>query len=187
MPRYEEKDYHKALTMYRTLGRNISAVERQMGVSRPTLIGWKQSGYPVEVTDGRDWDMYLDEVDKAIVAEIKQREVLARIDDQRAFVSSEKERVRKMLDKVYDRILGRDGELPVEIKPADYDKLMRLYLMLDNQEQDKVLFMQNFIAKVIEIIADVVDEKQFALIKARFISMQQKERDKMPLLTGGAS
>lgn len=172
---YSTEKKSSCLFTYRDLGRNMSATARQEGVSKPTLYNWKKNGIPDEVTGGVEWDEWLDRQEEREL----QRRRAEEIETERSFLEDQRERTDEILNKIHAKILA--GE--VEVRPSDWDKMIRLRLMLDNKERDKLEFMNHMASVMVELVMECFDpsEQEFALFRSKLLNLQSREKQKLEL------
>lgn len=168
---YEEQDFARALEIYKLTGRNLAETSRRSGMSRPTLYKAKKEGFPTVLTGGQKWDVYLDKQEEELVRQ-KKEELL---EDERKWLETKRDQTDDVINEIYAKIVAGD----VEVKPGDFDKLIRTRMLLDGVKQDKIEFMQAFAAKLLGIIADVVDEQQFTLVKSRVMGEMESRKNKL--------
>lgn len=179
---YDSTDHARALEVYELTGRNMARTSRDTDISKPTLNKWRREGLPVEVTGGLHWDDYLDDKESAQVQEMR----LSVVEEEREFIDAQRERTRQMLDKIYTAVMAGGAE----IKPSDYSKILRDYMLLQNMDQEKSDFMQAFASRMIGIVAEILmqldgGEPAFALFRSRVEQLMSRERESLDLLPSG--
>ena len=164
-----------ALELYLLHEGNISEVARDKRMpSRVTLQAWKKAGHPKTMTKGVDWETYRLEQD-----DIKQKRVqVKRATEANDFLDEAQEAIKEVFRQIKISIDAGD----FEAKPADLEKMLKLYLTLDQREQEQQVWMQTVMVKILTLIADVVSPEQFTLIRQKFLDMERNESAKLNLV-----
>lgn len=175
---YSEIDHQRCLDLYKLFGRNMSKVAREKNTpSRRTLITWANEGLPVETTGGLSWDEYLDRQEDAALTRAKEEALTRTTTEGKAMVLRMQDDVEDMLESIKHYVeSGR-----ANISAGDYERLARLWMQMANVDREKLEWMEDFMRKVANIILDVVDEHQFAKIKAKMADMATREAKKLNL------
>ena len=160
---------HKlALELYELHDRNISEVARDPRMpSRISLIKWKKSGKPITITGGKTWDDYLDQKTEQMV----HRANVQRAQQHGSFLDEALDGIEHAFRVIKAKIDAGD----FEAKPADLEKMVKLYMQLDQRDQDQQNWMHDVMIKLLTIISDVVTLEQFTVIRQKF---QNYEREK---------
>lgn len=176
MASYGTPDHKRALKLFLT-DLTYNGVSEAMGgnPSPKTIMSWADKGLPEEMTGGKTWEEYKDSLARRSVALVKKRE--EQLTKSPQFMAAVVEKVDDVLDVAYDRLLAGEARLNY----ADLDKLIRLRLMLSNTDQEKVEWMENTAAQMFKVAFEIMDERQFALFKARMIEMQSKKTKTLDL------
>lgn len=146
--KYNEFDQRRALLLYAE-SRNLAATSKTMAISRPTLTDWKKNGYPVEITGGDDWDTYLERKDREDTrsAILKANEEGAK--ETSAFLKQARVDVQLLFENARDRLMKGKGLVSF----SDVQALLGMYIKLDNQGADRILWMQEMMTKLFKIVA----------------------------------
>lgn len=164
-----------ALDLYELHDGNISEVARDKRMpSRITLIKWKKEGHPKIVTGGRDWDSYLDNKQEALVKSSNIR----RAKEHNSFLDEAIDGIESVFRQVRDKIEAGD----FEAKPADMEKMIKLYMQLDQRDVEKKNWMDGMMVHVLTIISEVVNLEQFTVIRTKFQDLERQETKKLDLV-----
>lgn len=148
MPKeYTFKDELMALNHYE-VNRNLSDTARTLKIGRTTLHRWKTSGVPQSITGGLDWDQYIEQKDRAVVKKATEETAVRVNRDAINFIEESKLDLGEIIEKLKTDLLAGYA------KPTfgDYEKLLMMYLRLDNQANDRVLWQRAFIRDVIRAV-----------------------------------
>ncbi len=164
-----------ALDLYILHDGNISEVARDARMpSRVTLQKWKKDGLPKRITKGLDWDEYRIEHQEKTRRQIQVKQA----NEQDDFLTEARDTIKDVFRSI--KIAIDSGDF--EAKPADLEKMMKLYLTLDTRDEAQQTWMQAMMVKVLTIIADVVTPEQFTLVRQRFLDLERNEAAKLDLV-----
>jgi len=171
MPRYTLETQIEALKLYEQ-EQNLSRIARMEHMpSRKTLHDWKTEGVPVELTGGLGWDEYVQQKEEQIARDVRERAIIRYEQDTIDFLDRAKDDVRALFDQLRDRLLAGAGEA----KFGDIEKLLMMFMRLDNQNADRLMWQQTMIRRMLEIIVHRLRNHPnlIALIKSDFIALQE--------------
>lgn len=172
MPRYGPVEQSDALRLYEQ-GESLSAISRRRGMpSRETLNNWKKDGTPVEITGGVPWDEYVDARRKADAQATRDRAVISTEETTLTFLENAKNDVARLFEELRKRLATGEGEA----KFADIEKLLNVYIRLDNSKANQLMWMQSVVRRLVQIVVRrVKDPNAVQLIQADLIALQEAE------------
>jgi len=162
-------------------GDSISKIAKQHKISRPTLQKWKAQGEPLSITGGLSWEEFR-ETDRAE----QTAKALARRSEQTAsdsldFFKKAKGDIQDLYTEMHRRLMSGEGKVSF----ADAEKLLNIFIRLDNQGADRVIWMQDVMTKIIRAVAGVVqDERMLLMIKNEMVAIAAGERKKLGNIPG---
>ena len=175
MPNNKAHLHKLALELYELHERNISEVSRDARMpSRVTLIKWKEAGHPKTITGGKSWDAYLDTKTEEMVH--RARVKCAKQHD--SFLDEAISGIEEAFRVIKDKIDAGD----FEAKPADLEKMVKLYMQLDQRDQDQQNWMHAVMIKLLTIISDVVSLEQFTVIRTKFQDYERETSRELELV-----
>lgn len=147
--------------------------------SRPIIVKWAKEGHPHSLTKGLSWDEFKKARSAAVVAKYREARVARNQDENLDMIESMREDVKNVLEGLVGKLSAGD----FEAKPADLEKLITLYMKLDNDAADKITWMNHVASQLIQAAAEVVtDDRLRDLMRLKFIEIMEKERDRMGVI-----
>lgn len=162
-------------------GMKIAPIAKQLGVSRQTLTVWKKEGFPIEITGGKTWEEFR-EFDRAETMQVYQAKAAERATESSLeFFETAKKDVMALFEVARGRLMDGEGVLNF----SDVDKLLNVYIRLDNQAADRVLWMQDIMRKLFSVVVGRVKDERIVLqIRSDLMGLAAGEQRKMGSLPG---
>ena len=170
-----DQDHARALMWYME-GISAGKIGDRLRVTRNTIQNWKKAGLPHAMTGGLNWDDFIEAEKKrehaAVVSRAKEQLDKTSIE----FLAGAKQDVMQLFEVAKSRLLDGEGEL----RYSDVEKLLTLFIRLDNQSADRIVWMQNFLRKVVRALySRVKDERTLKLIESDLVGIAAEEQQKM--------
>lgn len=175
MAKFTNMDYRRALMLFLD-DVSITDIAKQMDTSRQSVTKWKKLGLPEEITGGRDWEEFrqserADHTRRAMVR-AKEEETESSLE----FFEKAKEDVRALFEEARSRLMAGEGKLNF----SDVERLLNIFIRLDNHAADRVLWMQDVMSKMIRCVDNrVKDERIFLQVRNDFIQIAAGEQKKL--------
>jgi hypothetical protein len=160
----KQKRQEQALYLYETNGQNIQAISEMPGMpTRQTLYVWRDAGHPAHITGGQSWDDFLYEKHKGIreglppqIATVVPAQDYEDVDVDD--LGALKARTMQIFNTVAEHFINHQAE----IKLADANTAIKLYLFLDGEQKKQIEFAEGFAEIVLGAAAQIMDEQQYA-------------------------
>lgn len=181
MATYGFNEQARALQAYED-GSSISAISRLSGMpSRDTLQRWKKSGEPVALTGGKDWDEHIESKKVVDLERSRVRHLQEFGEKATSFQAQALSDVKVAWTKLTTQI--QDGR--VQASYSDLEKLMNLFIRLDNQPADKLLWLQDKMRAILGIVMNrVSSQATIDLIKMDLLALESETRSKLGPIPG---
>jgi hypothetical protein len=140
-----------------------------------TLYNWAEAGEPKSETGGLSWHEYRDRMLEKQIQHSREKSLVRESESEKAFLDRAKDMTREAFTTVYHRIL--DGS--ADVRGSDLDKMMRLYLLLDNQAAEQINWMEHFATQVFGIAFEVMNEQQYNVFKSKVLDLQYKKKKEL--------
>ena len=176
MAKYSELDQKRALSLFLD-GETISEISRMMGVSRQTLDTWSKAGHPTFMSGGRDWKTFREEnrADVQTRAIVKQAVSIQK--SSLDFLESTKKDVQTLFHSLKAELLAEGAE---KRSYADIEKLLNIFIRLDNQGAEKIIWQQDQLRKMFTVILNRVKDERIVLqIRNDMIGIAAAEQKKL--------
>ena len=173
-------DHRRALMLYLD-DVSISKIATQMGISRQTLTTWKSDGFPIEITGGKTWEEFK-EFERSRAMQLSQTRAAERAaESSLQFFETAKKDVMELFEQARTRLMAGEGNLNF----SDIDKLLNVYIRLDNQAADRVLWMQDIMRKLFSVVVGRVKDERIVLqIRSDLMGLAAGETRKMGSIPG---
>lgn len=173
---YTDFDKEKCLKMFLN-GMSFKEISAELDgrPSHQTLYNWSERGEPQSLTGGMDWFTYKQKVDESRLEVSRKRSLQRESEEGKAFIDEAKTMTENAFKKVYERIM----EGTADVRGSDLDKMLRLYLLLDNQAAEQVAWMENFATQVFGMAFEIMTEQQFHTFKSKVLDLQYKKRQEL--------
>lgn len=171
MAKYSEQQIMGWFERWRSEGRNLSAINEDPDTpSYPTLLKYKREGHPKSVMDGLNWDQYADKLDRAKLDRERTKSIEAASKDDRNFMENQKSRLMQMMDQVFHKVMADQTEVSIN----DFNRMMDLYIKLDNQAADRIEWMRKKMRLMVKVVRRHVNDEQFEGIKMDLMDEEAK-------------
>lgn len=175
MARHSKSHKQKsALEYYCANGGNVTKTSKHVGVSRVTIISWRDKGLPTAITGGDDWDTYKDKMQAREIAVSKSRQL------EKDFNFHEE--AMDTLEIVLRELRAKLELGDFDAKPSDVPKIIEMFFKLDTRDADMKNWMNGVMIQIMQIIADTVTPQQYAVIGTKLMDLNRKTTEKLDLL-----
>lgn len=172
MATYSEEQKQNALNLY-LKDASVTRIEQMTGITRATLHTWMKKG---ELTDGDPWQMYRDKLRAEQLQATRRAELQAVVDGERKYLDQVKHDLREI---VYENVIAKFRAGEFDVKVGDLTEIVKLYNQLENGAAEKIAFAEYFAGKVLEIVYDIIDEKQYVELRQKLESYQTEIEAKL--------
>lgn len=167
-----------ALNSYMVSG-EPSAVHKATGVPIRTIHHWMKQGL---LTNGIPWKEYRQQMKAAELMNTRTAEL-------EALRSGERSRKEQMMidlwETVYERVVQKINLGDFDASPRDLTEILKLNEALENRSQEKIEFAKWFLSRVLAELLPIIDDRQYALFKAKMISLSQEVEARVNPLSKG--
>lgn len=173
-------DHRRALMLYLDNGK-IAPIAKVLTCSRQTLTSWAREGLPIEITGGKTWKEFR-ETERTRAMQLSQSRAAERATESSLeFFESAKADVKELFDNLRERLMSGEGEPNF----SDVERLLNVFVRLDNQAADRVLWMQDVLRKVFQIVVGrVTDERLLLQIRGDLMGIGASETRKLGSIPG---
>lgn len=164
----KDEQVHRALMVYKDT-RNKAKVARDVGVSRQTIHRWANEGL---LTDGEEWDAYLDRQEEMAMQMSKSQELAVRAEEVESYQDMVLPMIKKVVTK-YTQYLQETGWQ--NLQPADLDKLLDRIARMENRGAELEKMHHDFMLRVMYVARELMGKADYELFveKIKNISMEQ--------------
>ena len=176
MAKYSELDQKRALSLFLD-GETISEISRMMNVSRQTLDTWSKAGLPTFMSGGKDWKTFREDsrADMQTRAIVKQAVSIQK--SSLDFLESTKADVQHLFYALKAELLESGAD---KLSYGDIEKLLNIFIRLDNQGAEKIIWQQDQLRKIYSVVLNrVKDERLVLQIRNDLIGIAAVEQKKL--------
>jgi IS30 family transposase len=176
MARLTDEKRQEILSLYMK-DTTVTAIESLTGVTRATIHSLMRKGWG---TNGVSWQEYRERHRDVSLQVNRAAELEKANGEKKQFLEAAKDDLREIAyEKVIEKI--RTGQF--DAKVGDLTEIVRLYNMLENGAAEKMAFAKFFVGKVMEIVIDILTERQYAEFRVKVELLQQEVEAKLnPLM-----
>lgn len=164
-------------------GVSKTQIAQRLKVARGTVEKWSREGTPDKLTGGLPWKEAVEKerLDLVMAANAKAAEIGEQ--ETLDFLKTARADMMKLHHAITARILAGEGE----IKASDIEKIIMMFLRLDGQGTERVLWMHNIMRQVVRAVwMHVKDERIRTLIKSELIGIAAGEQEKLGPVPGSS-
>ena len=160
----------------------LTEISATTGISRVTLTKWKKRGLPVYLSGGVTWDDFRERHN----ADIQQKAIVKRsVQVQKSsldFLEQTKNDVQSLFENLKTELIQNGAD---KLSYGDIEKLLNIFIRLDNQGAEKILWQQNELRKIFAVVLHrVKDERVVLQIRNDLIGIAAAEQQKMGDMPG---
>ena len=142
-------------------------------ITAATIHNWKKSG---KLTDGVRWDLYRERHEEKYLQQTKTRDLSKSVEGETAFLEEVKKDLREVL---YAGVVSKIQAGDFHASTRDFTEIVKLYNMLENGASEKMAFAHFFVGKIMEVVVDMLDDRQFAAFKLKIDGIQTEVEAKL--------
>ena len=181
MAKYTEFDQKRAFMLFMD-DTSISEISRLMNISRQTLDTWSKRGWPEALSGGMDWKSFRtkNRADVQTRAIVKQSVRLQ--ESSLDFLDTAKSDVKDLFDSLREQLFSKGAD---KANYGDIEKLLNIFIRLDNQGAEKILWQQNALRQIFTVVLNRVKDERIVLqIKNDMIGLAAAEQKKLGDMPG---
>lgn len=181
MSKYSEFDHKRALHLFMD-GSSISEIHRVMGIARKTLIEWKKKGLPVVLTGGKNWKKFSEGVRAHTQKAALVKQAVAVQKSSLDFLTQAKDDVQELFDSLKHQLMDEGAD---KLSFGDIEKLLNIFIRLDNQAADKIIWQQDAMRKIFAVVINRVKDERIVLqIRNDLIGIAANEQQQIGDIPG---
>lgn len=181
MAKYSELDQQRALSLFLD-NTSMSKISRMMNVSRQTLNTWAKKGSPEFMSGGKDWKSFREESRAADETKAIVRRAVTLQKTSLDFLEQTKSDVQELFYNLKAELLAEGAD---KLSYGDIEKLLNIFIRLDNQGADKVIWQQDQLRKIFTVVMNRVKDERIVLqIRNDLIGLAAAEQKKLGDIPG---